>query len=49
VSCEIGRNRQTGASIDRRTVTAGAASLRSGGAVIVLRVVKLQVERFIET
>ena len=45
---EIRRNRQPGASINRRTMTTGATSLRSSRTGIVLRVVKLHVEWFVE-
>ena len=49
VRSEIRRNRQTHATVDRRTVTTRATSLRSRRARHVLSVIELHVERLIET
>ena len=45
---EVCRDRESRASIDRSVVTTGAACLRTRRAGIVLRVIKLHIERFVE-
>jgi hypothetical protein len=49
MSGEIRRDREAHAAIDRRAVTARATSLRACCAGVVLGVIELYVERFVET
>ena len=46
---EVCRDRKTCASIDGRVVATGATSLRTRRARVVLRVIELHIERFVET
>ena len=48
VSSDICGNRQSRAALDRRIVTTGTAALRSSRSGIVLSVIELDVERFVE-
>ena len=48
VCVEIGGNEKSGAAIERCAMTIRAASLRAGGAGIVLRVIEFDVEGFVE-
>lgn len=48
MSFEVCRDRESCASIDGRVVTTGATSLRTRRAGVVLRVIELHVERFVE-
>ena len=48
VRVEVGGNRESGASIHGRVMATHAAGLRARGAGIVLGVIKLHVERFVE-
>ena len=45
---EIGRDRQPNAAVDGGSVTTRASALRTCRAVVVLRVIKFHVERFVE-
>jgi len=46
---EVHRDRKAHAAIDRRTMTAGTTALRARRAGVVLRVIELDVEWFVET